>query len=61
MEVEIVVTGIIKSGDEFLIVKRSKNDDKYSGMWEFSGGHIESGEKLYKSSFGKRIKGRNRI
>lgn len=33
MEVEIVVTGIIKSGDEFLIVKRSENDNKYPDMW----------------------------
>ena len=29
MEVEIVVTGIIKFGDEFLIVKRSENDEKH--------------------------------
>ena len=46
MEVEIVVTGIIKSRDEYLIVKRSENDDKYPGMWEFPGGHIKNGETI---------------
>ena len=46
MEAEIVVTGIVKSGDEFLVVKRSENDDKYPGMWEFPGGHVEDGETI---------------
>ena len=46
METEIVVTGIVKSGDEFLIVKRSENDNKYPDMWEFPGGHVEDGETI---------------
>ena len=46
MEAEIVVTGIVKSGDEFLVVKRSENDDKYPRMWEFPGGHVEDGETI---------------
>ncbi len=46
MEVKIVVTGIIKSGDEFLVVKRSENDIKYPGVWEFPGGHVEDGETI---------------
>lgn len=46
METEIVVTGIVKSGDEFLVVKRSENDIKYPGVWEFPGGHVEDGETI---------------
>ena len=46
METEIVVTGIVKSVDEFLVVKRSESDSNYSGMWEFPGGHIENEETI---------------
>lgn len=31
MKKEIVLTGILKDKDEFLIVKRSEDDDKYPG------------------------------
>ena len=46
MKIEIVLTGILKSNDEFLVVKRSENDDLYPGAWEFPGGHLENGETL---------------
>lgn len=46
MEVEIVVTGIVKSVDEFLVVKRSESDSNYPGVWEFPGGHVEDGETI---------------
>ncbi len=46
MKTEIIVTGILKSKDEFLIVKRSEDDLKYPGEWEFPGGHLEFGETL---------------
>lgn len=46
MKIEIVLTGILKSNDEFLVVKRSENDDLYPGVWEFPGGHLENGETL---------------
>ena len=46
MNTKIVLTGILKSNDEFLVVKRSENDDLYPGAWEFPGGHLESGETL---------------
>ena len=36
----------IKCKDEFLVVKRSDNDLKYPGAWEFPGGHLEFGETL---------------
>ena len=46
MNTKIVLTGILKSNDEFLVVKRSENDDLYPGAWEFPGGHLENGETL---------------
>lgn len=46
MNTRIVLTGILKSGDEFLIVKRDDNDNLYPGAWEFPGGHLEDGETL---------------
>lgn len=46
METEIVVTGIVKSVDEFLVVKRSESDSNYPGVWEFPGGHVEDGETI---------------
>ena len=46
MNTKIVLTGILKDNDEFLVVKRSENDDLYPGAWEFPGGHLEAGETL---------------
>ena len=46
MNTKIVLTGILKSNNEFLVVKRSDNDDLYPGAWEFPGGHLENGETL---------------
>lgn len=46
MNTKIVLTGILKSNDLYLIVKRSENDDLYPGAWEFPGGHLEEGETL---------------
>ncbi len=46
MKSEIVVTGILKDHDLFLIIKRDENDDKFPGAWEFPGGHVEVGERL---------------
>lgn len=46
METRIVLTGILRDKDLFLIVKRNENDDLYPGAWEFPGGHLENGETL---------------
>lgn len=46
MKRKIILTGIIKYKDEFLAVKRSKNDDFLPGVWEFPGGNIEDGETI---------------
>ena len=46
MNTKIILTGILKYKDEFLIVKRSENDNLYPGAWEFPGGHLEIGETL---------------
>ena len=46
MDTRIVVTGILKDNDEFLVVKRSLDDNLYPGAWEFPGGHLENGETL---------------
>ena len=46
MKTKIVLTGILKDYDMFLVVKRNEDDDLYSGAWEFPGGHLEKGELL---------------
>ena len=46
MKTNIVLTGILKDNDLFLVVKRNVNDDLYPGAWEFPGGHLEDGETL---------------
>ena len=46
MKTKIVLTGILKDKNEFLIVKRNEEDDLYPGAWEFPGGHLEDGETL---------------
>lgn len=46
MKTRIVLTGILRDKDLFLIVKRSENDDKFPGAWEFPGGHLEDGETI---------------
>ena len=46
MKTKIVLTGILKDRNLFLVVKRNENDDLYPGAWEFPGGHLEEGETL---------------
>ncbi|MBQ3021137.1 MAG: NUDIX hydrolase [Bacilli bacterium] len=46
MITRIVVTGILKDSDLFLVVKRNENDALFPSAWEFPGGHLEDGEDL---------------
>lgn len=46
METKIVLTGILKDNDMFLVVKRNENDDLYPGAWKFPGEHLENGKLL---------------
>lgn len=46
MKTQIVLTGILRDKDLFLIVKRKENDNLYPGAWEFPGGHLEDGETI---------------
>ena len=46
MKRNIVLTGILKDNDLFLVVKRNDNDILFPGAWEFPGGHLEDGETL---------------
>ncbi len=46
MKRSIVLTGILKDGEDLLIVQRSKNDDNFPGAWEFPGGHLEDFETI---------------
>ena len=47
METNIIVTGILKDNDLYLVVKRNDNDDLFPGAWEFPGGHIEVNETIF--------------
>ena len=46
MKKKIILTGIIRCKDEYLVVQRSAYDDVLPGSWEFPGGNIEDGELL---------------
>ena len=46
MKRNIVLTGILKDNDLFLVVKRNDNDILFPGAWEFPGGHLEDCETI---------------
>lgn len=46
METNIIVTGILKADDKFLVIKRSSTDNLYPNAWEFPGGHLVNGETI---------------
>lgn len=47
METRIVLTGILKANDLYLVVKRNDNDYLFPGAWEFPGGHLEDNENIF--------------
>ena len=46
MKRNIVLTGILKDNDLFLVVKRNDKDILFPGAWEFPGGHLEDCETI---------------
>lgn len=46
MKIELILTGILKDKNEYLVVKRSDDDELYPSCWEFPGGHMEDGESI---------------
>ncbi|MCL2702081.1 MAG: NUDIX domain-containing protein [Defluviitaleaceae bacterium] len=44
MTVEGVITGFLKNGDNYLLMKRADNRRFYPGMWSGIGGHMEESE-----------------
>jgi 8-oxo-dGTP diphosphatase len=40
----VMATAIIKKGDKFLMLKRSKRNKTYAGLWQFPEGGVEFGE-----------------
>ncbi len=48
MKTRIVLTGILRDNDLFLLVRRNENDDLFPGAWEFPDGHLEDGETFKK-------------
>lgn len=46
MNKKIIVAGILKDGENFLIVKRKNDDELFPGRWEFPGGHLEDAETI---------------
>lgn len=47
MEIKLIVHGIIKNDqDEFLILRRSKENDVLPLKWDIPGGKVEDGESL---------------
>ena len=47
MKTRIVLTGILKDKELYLVVKRNDNDDLFPGAWEFPGGHLEDNENIF--------------
>lgn len=39
---EVVVTAIVYKDDEYLITKRSEDEDRFPGMWTVPGGKLET-------------------
>ncbi|MEW6195653.1 MAG: NUDIX pyrophosphatase [Bacteroidota bacterium] len=49
--VEVHIFRIIKGELEFLLLKRSEDDQTYPGLWQMVTGSIHENEKAYKAAF----------
>ena len=45
----VVVTGIVKFKDKFLILKRNSKMEMHPDKWSFPGGKVIAGENLFQS------------
>ncbi len=43
---KICMCGVLKFNDEYLVLKRTDDDDDMAGCWEFPSGNAECGENL---------------
>lgn len=43
---KICMCGVVKCGEEFLVLKRPDDDEDMPGIWEFPSGNAECGENL---------------
>ena len=58
----VVVTGIVKFKDKFLILKRNDKMEMHPGKWSFPGGKVKAGEDLFsalKRLFGDTVRCKN--
>ena len=46
---KICMCGVLKFNDEYLLLKRSDDDDDMAGVWEFPSGNAECGEDLHEA------------
>ena len=45
-KIKVLVGGLIKKDDKYLMLKRHQNDEVYPGKWEFPSGGIDFGEEV---------------
>lgn len=44
--IQLVIIGVIKHNNKYLLTKRNQEGDKYHGKWQLPGGGLEFGESL---------------
>jgi 8-oxo-dGTP diphosphatase len=44
--IQVVVLGVVKKGDKYLLTMRDDNDSKFDGKWQLPGGGLEFDESI---------------